>query len=514
MAISGTEFQLISRFLKPVALEYLRTGKYETVTTLDGDSLTPNERRILDAFKGDPAAVSAAALSSVVQAGYTADDLEQALESIRSQRRGQEGDVARMAEQAAVPSPDRPPLGPLPGGQEYRFDYSRNTWMVVEGGTRFVSDVDQSGERQPQPAGQEIPSGSTVTEDELGRPTVGLGFGRGQRTYDYGDPELAALGGGVAEGIAAVSPAVQLSPGMAEEPAATPEVELPQDWEQAAAEQYGGYWQIFQYNPELKKLLLDATQQEWAPDKFRYQLEQTNWWKTTTESARLFDMEEATDPATVQTKIDNQAAQIRQTALTLNVRLSDETAAQLARDSLRGAWTPQLLSSAIGAEAMKSTAGVSQLRAGWIGQTIRETANNYGIAISDTTFNQWVNKIAVGQETQTTWEDYAKVQAKNMFPSIADRIDAGQTFQDIVDPYRENAARLLEIDGADIDFTQSEWVKAITYQDDKGQQRPMSFTEWNDYIRQTRSFGYEYTEQAQQRAYQVADRLANLFGKV
>ena len=50
--------------------------------------------------------------------------------------------------------------------------------------------------------------------------------------------------------------------------------------------------------------------------------------------------------------------------------------------------------------------------------------------------------------------------------------------------------------------------------DDKGNQRQMSFTEWNDYVRQNRSFGYEYTEQAQRRAYQVANRLADLFGKV
>ena len=86
-------------------------------------------------------------------------------------------------------------------------------------------------------------------------------------------------------------------------------------------------------------------------------------------------------------------------------------------------------------------------------------------------------------------------------------------FQQIVDPYREQAARLLEIDPDEIDFTQSEYVKALTYQDERGEQRPMSFTEFGDYIRQTRSFGYEYTDQARNKAYQVANDLANLFGK-
>ena len=172
------------------------------------------------------------------------------------------------------------------------------------------------------------------------------------------------------------------------------------------------------------------------------------------------------------------------------------------------------MQNAIGDVATTSTTGISQLREGYIGQQLRKTANDYGIAVSDATFNQWVNKVAVGKESTASWEDYAKVQAKNLFPSISERIDAGETFQQIVDPYRESAAALLEIDGGTIDFKQPDWIKAVTFQDEKGEQRPMSFTEWNDYVRQNRSFGYEYTEQAQRRAYQVANSLANLFGKV
>jgi hypothetical protein len=65
-----------------------------------------------------------------------------------------------------------------------------------------------------------------------------------------------------------------------------------------------------------------------------------------------------------------------------------------------------------------------------------------------------------------------------------------------------------------IDFTDPKWAKAITFVDQSGNQRPMSFSEWNDYLRQNRSFGYEYTSDAQSKAYQVANDLANLFGKV
>jgi len=47
------------------------------------------------------------------------------------------------------------------------------------------------------------------------------------------------------------------------------DVMLPEDWEKAAEEQYGAYWAIFKYNPELKQILLDATMNDWSDDKFR-----------------------------------------------------------------------------------------------------------------------------------------------------------------------------------------------------------------------------------------------------
>ena len=299
---------------------------------------------------------------------------------------------------------------------------------------------------------------------------------------------------------------------VAEEPADT---NIPEDWRNAAREMYPQYYAIVRNIPEIAQLLEKAINESYTPEKFQAELEQTNWFQQTSGSAREWEINSQRDPASAQRKIDEQIVTIRDLALSsFGVRLSDERLSQLAEDSLRFGWSNRFLQNAIGDVATTSTTGISQLREGYIGQQLRKTADDYGISVSDATFNQWVNKVAVGQESTATFQDYARVQAKNLFPSISDRIDAGETFQQIIDPYRESAASLLEIDGGTIDFKQPDWIKAVTYQDEKGQQRPMSFTEWNDYVRQNRSFGYEYTEQAQRRAYQVANSLANLFGKV
>jgi hypothetical protein len=288
---------------------------------------------------------------------------------------------------------------------------------------------------------------------------------------------------------------------------------VPIDWETAAQEQYGGYYAIVKSIPEVATLLQKAVANGYPEAKFNYELSQTTWFKTTTASARAWDISEQSDPASAQQRVDNQAAKIKSQALSLGVRLDDTSVAKLAKDSLRGGWDETTITNSIGSQAMQSTTGVSQLRSGFIGQTLRQTAADYGVSLSDDTFNQFVNKVATGQESQSSFQQYALQMAKSLFPGIAAQLDAGQTYKQIVDPYKQTAAQILEMNPESIDFVDPKWSKAVTFVTDKGEQRPMNYNEWGDYLRQTRSFGYEFTSEAQSRAYGVANDLARLFGK-
>jgi hypothetical protein len=157
---------------------------------------------------------------------------------------------------------------------------------------------------------------------------------------------------------------------------------------------------------------------------------------------------------------------------------------------------------------------MSQLRTGFMGQQLKQTASDYGIQLSDQTFNMWAEKVARGQENVKSFQQYALNTAKALFPSIATQLDQGLTFGEITDPYKQAAARTREINPDTLDFTDPQWSKAITFTTDKGEQRPMNFNEWGNYLRSERSLGYEYTNEARSRAYQVTSGLANLFGKI
>lgn len=352
------------------------------------------------------------------------------------------------------------PAGPLPANKTYVYDEAKNSWRLVDS-----SFGPQPGEQprpvtpQPQPQPQPRPS-------------------------------------------ATPSPA-------AETPTEQP---VPEDWEAAAAEIYGGYYAIVKNIPEIKQLLLNAVQNKWSDNKFDYELKQTAWWKTTTASAREWEVAKGIDPATAQTQIDNRVAAIREKALTYNIRLGDEAINRLAEDSLKFGWSETVLDNSITSEALKSTAGVSELRQGFIGQNIRTTAGSYGLPLSDTSFNEWIGKIATGQENEASFQAWVQETAKNLYPTLSSGFDRGLSFGQMTDPYAQVASRILEIPTAQVDFTDPKWAQAFTMKNDKGEQVPMSFGEWADYLRTTPSFGYQFTDDARSKAYNVVDQLARAFG--
>lgn len=281
------------------------------------------------------------------------------------------------------------------------------------------------------------------------------------------------------------------------------------------SEIYGYWWAIVNEEPELMKLIEKAKTEKWGALEFQYELEQTTWWKTHSSYARQFDVEMARDPATAQARIDTVAERIRQLALDRNLRLSSESLNEIARNAVRFGWSEQQTLNILGTEALKSETGVTALRYGFYGNKINEIAADYGVTISDTEFSQLVNKFAVGKENEESLTASFQTKATALFPAIADRLMAGETFADIVDPYITRASNILQQDFAATDFAQNDnLAQAVTYMGEDGKQRPMTYTEWGNYLRSNRDFGYEYTDEAVGRAYQVANRIADLFGAI
>ena len=293
---------------------------------------------------------------------------------------------------------------------------------------------------------------------------------------------------------------------------------VPYDWETAAQELYPQYWAIIKNNPEIAQLLRDSLgPPAWSDARFQAKLYETNWWRSTSASVREWDTASQLDPATYQAKVDAQAASITQIALDKGIKLSDETLTELATNSLRMGWSNQMVINAIGMSAVENgTTGMSQLTQGYYGQQMRQYASQYGVSLADTTFDSYLNKIAVGEENLNSFQDYVMTIGKSLYPTLTEQFDAGQTFDIATAGYQSVAANILERDANSISMSDPMFVTAVTYQPDPatGEQRMMNMAEWGEYLRNNDQLGYEYTSEARSRAYATADKIANMFGRI
>lgn len=467
--------QLVDEKYQP----YFRTGSVEL---LEGPAIPVEERQLISELRGE-----------ILEGGNVDrvfDNINRFLTTGETfqQARGQIGAVLR---QTRYVEPIEDPLG--------RGEFTPGFGRGMEGMPSTGAGDVEPGETARQ-MGEPQPVATTTIEGEPPADQARAEFEAAMATAPEGDVEDQP--GGVPGGGSVVG-------GVGPAPV---ETGVPEDWESAAAEIYGGYYAIIKQNQEIADLLLLATTEKWSDSKFQYQLEQTNWWKDTTGFAREFDMREARDPATVGTEIRNKAATLREYGLSVGLPPGSVDYETIARDSLRMGWSDQVTENAIGYRATQTTPGAFGLVRGYYGNQVRDLMRDYGQSLDAETLQIYANDLATGNQSLETLKFEAVEAAKTLFPGLSDRFDRGQTFQQIARPYRNTAAAILEVDPNSIDFTTPDWTQIFTYVDPKGEQRPMNYNEMGDYLRTNRQFGYEYTDQAKQKAYRVANELANLFG--
>lgn len=271
-----------------------------------------------------------------------------------------------------------------------------------------------------------------------------------------------------------------------------------------------GYSAIYLDDPEIGPVLRQAAEENWSPQRLQGALFKTQWWQTTQSSARTFDNAYAQDPATVESQIQQQMADIKAQASQLGYVIDVGHLHDMARDSLRLGWDATQIANAIGAESFRSGKGGASTTM----QAVRTMISDYGIPMSDATMNKWGEQIATGQSTSEDLRQQLVGMAKGLFPGVADQLDKGLTVRQLADPYIELAAQTLEISPSTIDFKDPRWSAALNGVDTKGVRRSLTLSEWSDKIKADASYGWQKTKAATAQAFDFADTLGKTFGKV
>jgi hypothetical protein len=295
-----------------------------------------------------------------------------------------------------------------------------------------------------------------------------------------------------------------------------------EQWKTIIQEEFGGLWDVYNENPDVKKVIDRAVKEGWFNDetKLSESLRGTNWYRTTEQSARQYSIRLSTDPATIEDEITTEVDDIRASSLATGLTLDDGTLRRLATNKIKFGWSPQQTTNAINSEAVAlaqtgGARGISDLRQGSVGRNLRETARLYAQKPADSDLDTWVADIMTGRKTETQWEDFMRNSAKTQFRSLTPALDRGDTVEDATYAYKQQAVQTLggTIDPSQIDWTQDKWNKALNFKDPKtNENRQMDLWEWNKYLRTLPE--WQQTDDAKQVYRNVAYSLAQGFGKM
>lgn len=291
-------------------------------------------------------------------------------------------------------------------------------------------------------------------------------------------------------------------------------------WQQIIQDEFGSMWDVYNDNPEVKKVIDLSVKEGWYNDetKLTSRLQNTNWFRTTESATRQYNIKKSTDPATLEADITKGIEDTRALSLKSGsgIVLSDTTLRMLTENKIKFGWTDQQLINSIGSESVSTARGgaqgIASLRQGTVAAGLRASADDYAQKVDPAMLDMWTADILKGTKTETQFTEQMKMQASQQYRSLAPQIEKNQTVKQAVSMYSNAAQNVLGIDPSTIDWTQDKWNKALNYQDPKtNEYRTMDSSEWNRHLRAQPE--WKKTDDAKNAYRNLALTLASGFGK-
>jgi hypothetical protein len=226
---------------------------------------------------------------------------------------------------------------------------------------------------------------------------------------------------------------------------------------------------------------------------FTAELVKTHIWQATDANQRQWMELKATDNATAQGQVDSRAKAIIAQAAPMGIAIDPGRAKAMAEDSLKNGWdlNSAELRSAIAAEFHYQPGAQS----GTLGQaetTLKQLAQQYLVPLSDDTLADWERKLADGTAASPeVFHQYMVDAAKRRFPTLSKQLDSGATVEQLAEPYKQSAAKLLGVNPDSIDLNDAKWRVPLVSYDPKLQDfTMMSDYQWEKTLRSDPVYGW------------------------
>lgn len=246
---------------------------------------------------------------------------------------------------------------------------------------------------------------------------------------------------------------------------------------------YGWSYAFLNSQPEIKNLFSQAVAETWTTNQFKAKLQDTNWWKNTSEARRQAQILKATDPATYTAQVNAASTKARMTAAEMGAILPESKWGEIGEQFVLSGMTDEELKVVLAGYIDFTEQGTLGGKAGAIEGRLRSLAFNNGVQLSNQVIKNYAQNIAMGNSSLEQAEDFVRSQAVSMFPALAEQIEAGQNVWDIASPYITAMSNNLEVPVSNITLFDPKIKAALNGLDANGQPHGMSLTDFENQLR-------------------------------
>lgn len=233
-------------------------------------------------------------------------------------------------------------------------------------------------------------------------------------------------------------------------------------------ENYGLAASFMESDPELANIYSEAVAGSWSTDKFQAALQNTDWWKNNSNSARQMLQEKQTNPAQYAQDINNKVVELTDLATKLGAHISKSGMNTLADLALVTNMNDTQINDYLSKYLELSQQGHFSGYAGQVELGLREYAREMGVPMTDAHVESAVSSIVAGTDTLEAQRANIQTIAEQSFPAYATEISQGMTVGQIAAPYLATQAKIWEQDPNKIDLFDPTLRGALTQSTPQG----------------------------------------------
>ncbi len=251
---------------------------------------------------------------------------------------------------------------------------------------------------------------------------------------------------------------------------------------QTLAQDYGVAYNVLTSIPDLSRIFKEAVAQSWSSAKFTSELQNTEWFKSNSDSQRQMIMLQKTDPATYQQNIQQKQLMIQELATGLGASLTPRNLSNLAVLALSTNMSDEQITKALGSYIQMTKDGHFGGAAGQAEMSMRGLAADLGLDISDQQIASYATRIATGQSTLEDMQGFLRSQAASKYPAYAKDIQAGANLSDLAGQYVSAYNNIMEQSGTTLQNPTIQ--KALQYKDSSGNPAQLPVWQFEQMLKQ------------------------------